>query len=151
MLIQPPLINAQPGDPNGDLRTGRSPHHERARPHKQDKDQHRTPLNDIHTDEEIANNCRHRHPQYFTAANAGPENDELVSWRRPQATATWAELLGTGTVAVYWHLSSSLSIILLLGGNQTNQNLDKSFYDCGDDKYSWSTRLEGPKHQQVTG
>lgn len=40
-----------------------------------------TPLNDIHTDEEITNNCRHRHPQYFTAGNAGPENDELVSRR----------------------------------------------------------------------
>lgn len=81
MLIQPLLINAQPGDPNGDLRADRSPHHERVSPHKQDKDQHRTPLNDIRTDEEITNNCRHRHPQYFTAANAGPENDEPVSWR----------------------------------------------------------------------
>lgn len=81
MLTQPLLINAQPGDPNADLRTDRSPHHERARPHQQDKDQHRTLLNDMHTDEEIANNCRRRHPRYFTAANAGQQNDELVSWR----------------------------------------------------------------------
>lgn len=67
-----------------------------------------------------------------------------------QATATWAELLGTGTLVVYGHLSSPLSIILLLEGIQNNRNLEKSFLDCSGDKYSSPTRLEGPKHKQVT-